>query len=246
MENWIHEISKSYISSFSPKRKDLMENYVSLNEEQKLELFSQNVNSYLQEQFKNAFGFDINELSEENIESFLSILFEFKGAEEVAARTKEAGGNPEEVEQARQTRKRRLDKAAQIINTDKVPPGSEYVGYGWKTADGDHIPRRKRRGPEADLYTTAREQRTELRLDAAQQGDDALHFAKRGDPAARPTRQGAERSERLAKEVSKSREFQDDKEQRGLSMFLRRLTRERTFRPPSPVFESHSVKRDEK
>ena len=35
MENWIHEISKSYISSFSPKRKDLMENYVSLNEEQK-------------------------------------------------------------------------------------------------------------------------------------------------------------------------------------------------------------------
>ena len=93
MENWIQEISKTYISSFSPKRKDLVENYVSLNEEQKLELFSQNVHSYLQEQFKNAFGFDMNELSEEDKKSFLSVLFESKGAREVQARTGEATGD---------------------------------------------------------------------------------------------------------------------------------------------------------
>jgi hypothetical protein len=222
MENWIHEISKSYISSFSPKRKDLMENYVSLNEEQKLELFSQNVHSYLQEQFKNAFGFDINELSEENIESFLSMLLEYKGAEEVAARTKKAGGDSET---AKQTRTRRLDKAARLSQpsvqthgyapTEAVPTDATYVGHGWMTADDRYISRHvswppiprpisshvsDKTGAPAPL--TMKNKRTEHRLDAAQRGDDALRFAKRGDPAAEPTRQGAERSEELAKKLS--------------------------------------------
>lgn len=202
MENWIHEISKSYISSFSPKRKDLMENYVSLNEEQKLELFSQNVHSYLQEQFKNAFGFDINELSEENIKSFLSMLLEYKGAEEVAARTEKAGGNSDE---ARETRKRRLNTAARLSHpsgAEAVPTDAKYVGHGWMTADDRYISRHVSDETGAPAPLSMKNQRTQHRLDAAQQGDDALRFAERGDPAAKATRQGAERSEELAKKLS--------------------------------------------
>ena len=229
MENWIHEISKSYISSFSPKRKDLMENYVSLNEEQKLELFSQNVHSYLQEQFKNAFGFDINELSEENIKSFLSMLLEYKGAEEVAARTAAAGGDSKK---ARETRTTRLNTAALLTRpsvkthgynpVEAVPTNAEYVGHGWMTPDG-YISRHVSDKTGAPAWMPTRYKRTEHRLDAAQRGDDALRFRKKGDPAAEPTSQGAEESEELAKKLSGELKDTMTPEARELGAFLRRL-----------------------
>lgn len=74
MKSWIHEISESYISTHKPVRRDLKENYVSLNEEQRFGLLSENVLNYLDEQLQNAYGFGVNDLTEEQLNELLGVL----------------------------------------------------------------------------------------------------------------------------------------------------------------------------
>ena len=74
MKSWIHEISESYISTHKPVRRDLKENYVQLNEEQKFGLLSENVLNYLDEQLQNAFGFGVNDLTEEQLNELLGSI----------------------------------------------------------------------------------------------------------------------------------------------------------------------------
>ena len=106
MKSWIHDISESYVASHKPVRRDLKENYVSLNEEQKFSLLSENVLVYLDEQLRNAFGFGLGDLTEEQLNTIFSNLIEYKGAKEVAAkRGKEAG----------ERRERRIRAANQML-----------------------------------------------------------------------------------------------------------------------------------
>lgn len=102
MKSWIHELSESYVEKRLPVRRDLKENYVSLTEEQRFVLLSENIRNYIDEQLQNAYGFGINDLNEEQLNSLFSNLFEYKGALEVSqSRGKEAG----------RIRKERLSKA---------------------------------------------------------------------------------------------------------------------------------------
>ena len=79
MKSWIHEISESYVSTHKPVRRDLKENYVSLNEEQRFGLLSENVLVYLDEQLQNAFGFGLGDLTEEQLNTIFSNLLEYQG-----------------------------------------------------------------------------------------------------------------------------------------------------------------------
>jgi len=67
MKSWIHEIAESYTSTHKPVRRDLKENYISLNEEQKFSLLSENFLNYLDEQLQNAFGFGVSDLTEQEL-----------------------------------------------------------------------------------------------------------------------------------------------------------------------------------
>ena len=79
MKSWIHEIAESYVSGHKPVRRDLKENYVQLNEEQKFGLLSENVLNYLDEQLQNAYGFGIGDLSEEELNTIFANLLEYIG-----------------------------------------------------------------------------------------------------------------------------------------------------------------------
>ena len=74
MKSWIHEIAESYVSTHKPVRRDLKENYVQLNEEQKFGLLSENVLNYLDEQLQNAYGFGVNDLTEEQLNELLGSI----------------------------------------------------------------------------------------------------------------------------------------------------------------------------
>ena len=74
MKSWIHEIAESYVSTHKPVRRDLKENYVSLNEEQRFGLLSENVLNYLDEQLRNAYGVGVNDLTEEQLNELINAL----------------------------------------------------------------------------------------------------------------------------------------------------------------------------
>ena len=80
MKSWIHEIAESYVSGHKPVRRDLKENFVQLNEEQRFGLLSENVLNYLDEQLQNAFGFRIADLTEAQLNTLFTNLLEYKGA----------------------------------------------------------------------------------------------------------------------------------------------------------------------
>ena len=79
MKSWIHEIAESYVSTHKPVRRDLKENYVQLNEEQKFGLLSENVLNYLDEQLRNAYGVGVNDLTEEQLNELLGGLAALAG-----------------------------------------------------------------------------------------------------------------------------------------------------------------------
>lgn len=107
MKSWIHELSESYVAGHKPVRKDLKENYVSLTEEQRFGLLSENVLAYLDEQLQNAYGIGIKDLNEQQLNSLFSNLFEYKGELEVSqSRGEEAG----------KIRRERLRKAEDLAN----------------------------------------------------------------------------------------------------------------------------------
>jgi hypothetical protein len=87
MKSWIHEIAESYVSTHKPVRRDLKENYVSLNEEQRFGLLSENVLNYLDEQLRNAYGFGVNDLTEEQLQTILEKVF--RSATDVAMDSRE-------------------------------------------------------------------------------------------------------------------------------------------------------------
>jgi len=76
MKSWIHEIAESYVSGHKPVRRDIKENYVSLTEEERFGLLSENVLNYLDEQFQNAFGFGVSDLNEEELNTIFANLLE--------------------------------------------------------------------------------------------------------------------------------------------------------------------------
>lgn len=76
MKSWIHEIAESYVSGHKPVRRDIKENYVQLNEEQRFGLLSENVLNYLDEQLQNAFGFGVSDLNEEELGIIIQSLLE--------------------------------------------------------------------------------------------------------------------------------------------------------------------------
>ena len=76
MNNWIHEISKSYVAAHKPVRRDLKENYASLTEKQRFGLLSDNITSYFNEQIKNAYGFSLNDITQEQAGILIKSLFE--------------------------------------------------------------------------------------------------------------------------------------------------------------------------
>jgi len=87
MKSWLHKISESYVSSKVTPRKDLKENYVSLTEEQRFSLLSENVLVYLDEQLQNAYGFGIYDLNEEELGIILEKVY--RSATDVALASRE-------------------------------------------------------------------------------------------------------------------------------------------------------------
>lgn len=97
MKSWIHEISESYVAGRKPVHKDLKENYVSLTEEQRFDLLSENVLAYLEEQLQNAYGFGWNDLSEERKQSLVQKLtFGLLGRRQVPSSRQFGGASPED------------------------------------------------------------------------------------------------------------------------------------------------------
>ena len=76
MKSWIHEIAESYIAGHKPVRRDLKENYTSLTEKERFNLLSDNITSYFNEQIKNAYGFSLNDITQEQAGTLLKSLFE--------------------------------------------------------------------------------------------------------------------------------------------------------------------------
>ena len=76
MKSWIQEITESYFSTRKPVRKDLKENYNSLTEKERFNLLSDNITSYFNEQIKNAYGFSLNDITQEQAGALLKSLFE--------------------------------------------------------------------------------------------------------------------------------------------------------------------------
>lgn len=91
MKSWIHEIAESYVAGHKPVRRDLKENYVSLNEEQRFGLLSENVLVYLDEQLQNAFGFGVSDLTEEELNTIFASLLPEQTA------SPEQTGSPEQA-----------------------------------------------------------------------------------------------------------------------------------------------------
>jgi hypothetical protein len=74
MKSWIHEISESYVEKRRPARKDLLEHYRKLDEQQKFDLMKYNMMVYLDEQVRNAYGVSLEELNEEQLDEFFGGL----------------------------------------------------------------------------------------------------------------------------------------------------------------------------
>jgi hypothetical protein len=74
MKSWIHEISESYVEKRRPARKDLLEHYRKLDEQQKFDLMKYNMMVYLDEQVRNAYGVSLDELNEEQLEELFGGL----------------------------------------------------------------------------------------------------------------------------------------------------------------------------
>jgi hypothetical protein len=74
MKSWIHEISESYVEKRRPARKDLLEHYRKLDEQQKFDLMKYNMMVYLDEQIRNAYGVSLEELNEEQLDEFFGKL----------------------------------------------------------------------------------------------------------------------------------------------------------------------------
>ena len=131
MKSWIHEIAESYVAAYKPVRRDLKENYVSLTEEQRFNLLSENVLVYLDEQLQNAFGFGMGDLSEEQLNTLFANLLEYKGAEEVAAEV-EARHGREAGFAAGEKRLERLKRAKELAHERVAPASSNYTLRGVK------------------------------------------------------------------------------------------------------------------
>jgi len=74
MKSWIHEISEKYIEQRIFIRKDLHEDYIKLNENEKFNLLISNVVLHLQEELKTICGIDYNSLNETQLNSIFNIL----------------------------------------------------------------------------------------------------------------------------------------------------------------------------
>lgn len=74
MKSWIHEISESYVEKRRPVRKDLLEHYRTLNEHQKFDLIKYNMMVYLDEQVKTAYGINLEDLNEEQLNELVGGL----------------------------------------------------------------------------------------------------------------------------------------------------------------------------
>ena len=76
MKSWIHQISEKYIEQKNCTRKDLHEDYIKLNENEKFNLLISNIISYLQEQLETICGIDSVSLNETEFNSILNTIIE--------------------------------------------------------------------------------------------------------------------------------------------------------------------------
>ena len=74
MKSWIQEISEKYIEQRIFIRKDLHEDYIKLNENEKFNLLMSNVVLHLQEELKTICGIDYNSLNKTQLNSIFNIL----------------------------------------------------------------------------------------------------------------------------------------------------------------------------
>lgn len=123
MKSWIHELSESYVRGRVSVRRDLKENYVSLTEEQRFVLLSENVLNYIDEQLQNAYGFGWNDLSEERKKSLAQILtLGLLGRRQVPTSTQFGGRSPE-------------DRMHDNVDVDDNPDPDNPSAYRWTEDD---------------------------------------------------------------------------------------------------------------
>lgn len=141
MKSWIHEIAESYVAGHKPVRRDLKENYTSLTEEQQFALLSENVLNYLDEQFQNAFGFGIGDLTEAQLNTLFTNLLESQ--EQNASPETPTPETPETPETPTPETPTRETRSVRISGTrHEVPEGhvvAQLQGGGVITGPRGHV-----------------------------------------------------------------------------------------------------------
>lgn len=138
MKSWIHEISKSYLNTHKPVRTDLKENYTSLTEKERFNLLSDNITSYFNEQIKNAYGFSLNDITQEQAGTLLKSLFE-EGVGKYDGPAPDEGSTvvPEYVERDFPTRKSMRRNQELVKKRAKVIKNTRDSGSGSDEMDGE-------------------------------------------------------------------------------------------------------------